>query len=105
MIGQWLRDKRKEKAHQEDFDWPPAVGESVQAACLAHDIGNPPFGHAAEDAIRRWFQERMNDDTARLKDGFRPGEIDDLRCFAGKALAFRVVTHKEFYGEQGGRRL
>ena len=31
------------------------ISEIVSAACLAHDIGNPPFGHAGEDTIRHWF--------------------------------------------------
>lgn len=104
MIGHWLRDERGERPPQKDFEWPSTLGEIVQAACLAHDIGNPPFGHAAEDAIRRWFQER-SDDEARWKDQLKPGEIGDLRCFDGNAVAFRVIVHKEFYGEQGGMRL
>jgi dGTPase len=34
---------------------PDVFGYVVQAACLAHDIGNPPFGHSGEDAIRTLF--------------------------------------------------
>jgi dGTP triphosphohydrolase len=34
---------------------PADMGAIIQAACLAHDIGNPPFGHAGEYAIRDWF--------------------------------------------------
>jgi dGTPase len=36
---------------------PSDVGAILQAACLAHDIGNPPFGHAGEEAIRGWFHQ------------------------------------------------
>ena len=39
---------------------PQDVGAILQAACLAHDIGNPPFGHAGEYAIRGWFQKNQN---------------------------------------------
>jgi dGTPase len=39
---------------------PQDVGAILQAACLAHDIGNPPFGHAGEFAIRGWFQKESN---------------------------------------------
>ena len=79
-------------------------GEIVQAACLAHDIGNPPFGHAAEEAIRQWFKEEL-DRGAEWSQSLLPGEIQDLRCFDGNATAFRIVTHKEFYTGKGGMRL
>ena len=36
---------------------PDHLGQIIQAACLAHDIGNPPFGHAGEEAIRDWFTD------------------------------------------------
>jgi dGTPase len=108
MVGQWLKEKQKLQEKQElpDIIRPSNVGEIVEAACLAHDIGNPPFGHAAEEAIRKWFQENINDievkDNEKQLDGTEKG---DLRNFDGNAMAFRVVTYKEYYEKDGGMRL
>ncbi len=40
---------------------PDTFGYIVQAACLAHDIGNPPFGHGGEDTIGGWFNVPLGD--------------------------------------------
>lgn len=78
------------------------VGSLVQAACLAHDIGNPPFGHTGEDAIRHWFRDPEN---AHFLEGLSPLEKADLQTFEGNAQGFRLVTQVVSHREQGGMRL
>lgn len=76
------------------------VGAIVQAACLAHDIGNPPFGHAGEYAIRHWFKE--NGDRLCLQ---KKSERNDFTIFEGNAQGFRVVSNIENNCGDGGLRL
>ncbi len=64
------------------------VAAIVQAACLAHDIGNPPFGHAGEYAIRGWYGKRPSAFFA----GMRQACIEDLNTFEGNAQGFRLLT-------------
>lgn len=78
------------------------MGVIVQAACLAHDIGNPPFGHAGEYAIRDWFfkpaqQPLLASMTARQQM--------DLLGFEGNAQGFRLLTRNEHHPDDGGMRL
>jgi len=63
-------------------------GAIVAAACLAHDLGNPPFGHAGEDAIREWFR---NSGLLERHD-FTPAQRADFERFEGNAQGFRIVT-------------
>jgi len=63
-------------------------GAIVAAACLAHDIGNPPFGHAGEDAIREWFK---NSDLF-TRYSFSAAERADFARYEGNAQGFRVLT-------------
>lgn len=75
-----------------------SFGAIVQAACLAHDIGNPPFGHSGENAIQAWFySETGQKNIAELN----PKEREDLELFEGNAQGFRIVTTVE---RQTGRR-
>lgn len=78
------------------------IGALVQAACLAHDIGNPPYGHTGEDAIRHWFRDPEN---AHFLDGLSESQRNDLQTFEGNAQGFRIVTQVEYHRFQGGMRL
>lgn len=75
-----------------------AIGEIVSAACLAHDLGNPPFGHSGEKAIATFFSEGAG---AELKSELTPEQWYDLTRFEGNANAFRLLTHR-FNGRRPG---
>ncbi len=78
------------------------LGMIVQSACLAHDIGNPPFGHSGEDAIRHWFQQAANNGWL---DDMSDAERADFLNFEGNAQGFRVLTQLEYHQFDGGMRL
>src|SRR6476661_1580011 len=65
-------------------------GDIVAAACLAHDIGNPPFGHSGEDAISAYFASRS---AERFITGLSAAQQADLQHFEGNAAGFRILTH------------
>ncbi|MDD4608685.1 MAG: deoxyguanosinetriphosphate triphosphohydrolase [Bacteroidaceae bacterium] len=74
------------------------IGTIVSAACLAHDMGNPPFGHSGEKAISTYFSEGKG---LYLKSRLTAEEWDDLIHFEGNANAFRLLTH-QFKGRRKG---
>ncbi|SKA28017.1 dGTPase [Oceanospirillum multiglobuliferum] len=81
---------------------PADLGVIVQSACLAHDIGNPPFGHAGEYAIRDWFLQAQK--QGRLS-GLTAEQQADLITFEGNAQGFRMVTQVEYNQFAGGMKL
>lgn len=77
----------------------------IAAGCLAHDIGNPPFGHSGEDAIRTFFRELSGDARQRFETHLNPNQQRDFLYFEGNANAFRTLTHSFNEKAPGGFRL
>ena len=83
------------------------MGSIISAACLAHDLGNPPFGHSGERAIGSYFSEGEGrkyetyfcDETG---DSLTPEQWQDLIHFEGNANAFRLLTHHFIGRREGG---
>lgn len=91
------------KRHQLQGVYPQDFGAVVAAASLAHDIGNPPFGHAGEDAIRLWFTTSKTG-QAVLQQMSMPQQQDFLR-FEGNAQGFRIITRLQSPDNRGGMQL
>lgn len=69
-------------------------GAIVAAASLAHDLGNPPFGHAGEDSISDFFREHPQGQAFRAK--VSEAEWEDLIKFEGNAQGFRILNKDEY---------
>ncbi|SMX26666.1 Deoxyguanosinetriphosphate triphosphohydrolase [Pelagimonas phthalicica] len=96
QIGAWLEVEKyigQGEAHR--------VAGIIHAACLAHDIGNPPFGHSGEESIGKWFAERFQEPRGVFR-GIDAGLWPEFEAFEGNAQGFRILTRLEMYrGDYG----
>ena len=74
------------------------IGTIVSTACLAHDMGNPPFGHSGEEAIATYFTEGPG---IKYRSMLTDEQWADITHFDGNANAFRLLTH-QFKGRRKG---
>ena len=98
QVGQSLQNQ----PHWPSWIEPHDLGAIVQSACLAHDIGNPPFGHFGESSIRHWFANYAQ------QGGMTQLNLDeqsDLLNFEGNAQGLRTLTQLEYHQFNGGMRL
>jgi dGTPase len=82
---------------------PADVGMIAASGSLAHDIGNPPFGHSGEDAIRYWF---LNSKTAEsIRGKLKENQIKDFENWEGNAEGFRILARQQMARNNGGLKL
>lgn len=75
-----------------------STGSIISAACIAHDLGNPPFGHSGEQTISHYF---IRYDNNNLHNCITKEQLTDFQNFEGNANAFRLLTH-QFTGRRKG---
>jgi dGTPase len=101
-IGYEVVKKNNLSCSEADF------GDIVSAACLAHDIGNPPFGHTGESAIGlsfdNWDRNQAPEKT-KILEILSGSQKADFRHFEGNAQGFRIVTKLEMKRDRGGMQL
>jgi dGTPase len=97
IVGARILAKHK---HLNDIYSEEDFGAIVAAASLAHDIGNPPFGHSGEDAIQSWFNH-----SEKGRVIIKKLDVEnkyDLSKFDGNAQGFRVLTRLQYPDNKGG---
>ncbi len=102
VVGDFIAKKvgdNNEAQHFYQYDLKGVIG----AGCLAHDVGNPAFGHSGEKAISNYFIQNANTEIGGqdLRSYFNNKEWGDLTDFEGNANALRVLTH-HFKGKMEG---
>ncbi|UXX80924.1 deoxyguanosinetriphosphate triphosphohydrolase [Reichenbachiella carrageenanivorans] len=91
-VGAAVIEKYPELSHLTPYDFGAVVG----AAALAHDVGNPPFGHSGEQAISDYFLH--NEKAQKIKTKVSSEEWHDLIRFEGNAQGFRLLTKNQKQG-------
>lgn len=119
-FGRWLEDwlMKNNKLSEKKIGQIPAI---LASAGIAHDLGNPPFGHYGEDVIKNWFANKFKIHSEERKkqtkedkeiysinyflDQLTNAEKNDFLNFDGNAQSVRILTKLQFLNDQYGLNL
>lgn len=109
-LGQNISEKIIQTIGDSSFlpSYKTDVCDILQCAGLLHDIGNPPFGHFGETAIRQWFRDNLPNlefEGAPVSELFSPQMREDFYNFEGNTQALRLVTKLHFIVDEHGMNL
>ena len=97
-LGRMIASKISKEEGKDVGDLLNEIDSIVASACLAHDLGNPPFGHSGEEAISSFFRDGKGQ---YIKEYVSKEQWQDFTNFEGNANAFRLLTHS-FKGRRFG---
>jgi dGTPase len=99
-LGVWLANSDPQ------FSKDPALARSIpsilSASGLAHDLGNPPFGHRGEYAIQEWFRRKRATVLDESSHALTQGHRQDFLKFEGNAQTFRILTRLQLRNDDFG---
>ena len=104
-VGERIAAKYRDEGEQFAEFYRHELASVIAAACLAHDIGNPPFGHSGEDAIRTYFHGLDGAMRTVIHDSLSENQRKDFENFEGNSNALRVLTHSFNERDPGGYKL
>lgn len=99
-IGQSIEKKLIEKGDLEN-SLKGNLSSLLRVVGLVHDLGNPPFGHFGEEAVKKFFIDYFNNNKTTLTEG----EIADFTNFDGNVQAFRILSKLSYFGDEFGYNL
>lgn len=102
ILGNFLSNNKNDEYSLPEGISALDIATIVQSACLAHDLGNPPFGHAGEYAISNWFKEFFGKQKIEDIDNIHKREFES---FDGNGQGFRIVCKLENNFGHGGMNL
>ena len=106
-LGELVFERLRDEGRDQWFScrWEKEFSDVLLCAGLVHDIGNPPFGHFGEYAVREWFQARLG----QMKLGGKPvlelltpWQVQDLYHFEGNAQSLRLLSRTPYLGRMEG---
>lgn len=103
LVFQRLRDRNQDEWFM--CYWEKEFSDVLLCAGLVHDIGNPPFGHFGEYAVREWFQAHLGElklGEKRVLELLSPWQIQDLYHFEGNAQSLRLLSRTPYLGRMEG---